>query len=165
MWCLLIYIWFDTIHGVQSGIIRGLGRQSAGSIFTLICYYPVGMTLALVFAFVFKWGIVGLWFGFSIACIILDIGFFFIIYLPDWYAIADKQIKDLADGKVSATGSVALARSFYSVSPGIDRAMLASLRLSTDKAPQTEQLARRDRESGKQKRDEEPLELPGFGNH
>ena len=25
MWTLLIYIWFDTIHGVQSGIIRGLG--------------------------------------------------------------------------------------------------------------------------------------------
>ena len=26
MWVLLIYIWFDTIHGVQSGIIRGLNR-------------------------------------------------------------------------------------------------------------------------------------------
>lgn len=26
MWVLLIYIWFDTIHGVQSGIIRGLGK-------------------------------------------------------------------------------------------------------------------------------------------
>ena len=26
MWVLLIYIWFDTIHGVQSGIIRGLSR-------------------------------------------------------------------------------------------------------------------------------------------
>jgi len=25
LWVLLIYIWFDTIHGVQSGIIRGLG--------------------------------------------------------------------------------------------------------------------------------------------
>ena len=25
IWVLLIYIWFDTIHGVQSGIIRGLG--------------------------------------------------------------------------------------------------------------------------------------------
>lgn len=25
LWVLLTYIWFDTIHGVQSGIIRGLG--------------------------------------------------------------------------------------------------------------------------------------------
>lgn len=25
-WILLLYIFFDTIHGVQSGIIRGLGR-------------------------------------------------------------------------------------------------------------------------------------------
>ena len=27
IWVLMIYIWFDTIHGVQSGIIRGLGLQ------------------------------------------------------------------------------------------------------------------------------------------
>jgi hypothetical protein len=37
------------------------------------------MTLALVFAFVLHWGILGLWFGFSIACIVLDIGFFFFL--------------------------------------------------------------------------------------
>jgi multidrug resistance protein, MATE family len=90
MWVLLIYIWFDTIHGVQSGIIRGLGRQKAGSIYTLICYYPIGMTLALVFAFVLDWGIEGMWLGFTFACIILDIGFFLIICLPDWHKIADK---------------------------------------------------------------------------
>ena len=48
------------------------------------------MTLALVFAFVLHWGILGLWFGFSIACIVLDIGFFFIICLPHWDEIAEK---------------------------------------------------------------------------
>jgi Na+-driven multidrug efflux pump len=26
IWVLALYIWFDTIHGVQAGIIRGLGR-------------------------------------------------------------------------------------------------------------------------------------------
>jgi MATE family multidrug resistance protein len=50
-WVLLIYIFFDTIHGVQSGIIRGLGLQIYGSVYTLFCYYVLGMPLALVLCF------------------------------------------------------------------------------------------------------------------
>ena len=84
IWVLLIYIWFDTIHGVQSGIIRGLGRQSYGSLYTLFCYYILGMPIALVLCFVAKMGIAGLWLGFSIACVILDIGFAMIISCPNW---------------------------------------------------------------------------------
>ena len=48
---LLLYIFFDTIHGVQSGIIRGLGLQVYGSIYTLICYYLIGLPFALWLAF------------------------------------------------------------------------------------------------------------------
>lgn len=88
-WILVVYIFFDTIHGVQSGIIRGLGRQGYGSIYTLICYYIFGMPLALVFAFVLEWGVAGLWAGFTIACIVLDIGFFFIIACANWEKIAE----------------------------------------------------------------------------
>lgn len=84
IWVLLIYIWFDTIHGVQSGIIRGLGLQGYGSVYTLVCYYVIGMPLALVLAFYAKMGITGLWLGFSIACIILDGGFALIISCPNW---------------------------------------------------------------------------------
>lgn len=87
LWTLLIYIWFDTIHGVQSGIIRGLGLQAYGFMYTLFCYYIIGMPLALVLAFTAKMGIVGLWLGYSIACIILDIGFAFIIICPNWQKI------------------------------------------------------------------------------
>jgi len=89
---LLIYIWFDTIHGVQSGIIRGLNRQTWGSWYTLICYWILGMPMALVGAFTLRLGVTGLWAGYAIACIILDIGFGFIIGCPDWSKIA----KDLA---------------------------------------------------------------------
>jgi MATE family multidrug resistance protein len=80
----MYYIWFDTIHGVQSGIIRGLGRQMYGSIFTLFCYYVCGMPLALYLCFKKEMGIAGLWGGFTIACIILDIGFAMIISCPNW---------------------------------------------------------------------------------
>ena len=97
---LLIYIWFDTIHGVQSGIIRGLGRQSYGSVYTLICYYVLGMPLALILCFTNKMGIAGLWLGFSIACVILDIGFAMIISCPNWAEISKKIRAGMKDGTV-----------------------------------------------------------------
>jgi len=87
---LLLYIFFDTIHGVQSGIIRGLGLQVAGSIYTLVCYYLIGLPLALWLAFGKEMGVKGLWLGFSIACIILDTGFVMIIECPNWTKIAEK---------------------------------------------------------------------------
>lgn len=99
IWTLLIYIWFDTIHGVQSGIIRGLGLQAYGFLYTLFCYYIIGMPLALVLAFTAKMGIVGLWIGYSIACIILDIGFAFIIACPDWHRIGNEMRQRLEDGR------------------------------------------------------------------
>jgi MATE family multidrug resistance protein len=69
-----LYIFFDTIHGVQSGIIRGLGLQVYGAIYTLICYYIVGLPIALYLAFIHQMGVKGLWLGFSCCCILLDAG-------------------------------------------------------------------------------------------
>ena len=92
---LCLYIFFDTIHGVQSGIIRGLGLQKWGSIYTLICYWPIGLLTALMFAFKRDLGVYGLWLGFSIACIILDIGFACIIECPDWYRISKEMQKNI----------------------------------------------------------------------
>jgi len=48
------------------------------------------MTLALIFAFELEWGVAGLWAGFTIACIVLDIGFFFIITCCDWEQIGER---------------------------------------------------------------------------
>ena len=117
MWVVLLYIWFDTIHGVQSGIIRGLNRQAYGSIYTLICYYILGMPLALVFAFTMKMGIMGLWLGFTIACVILDIGFAMIISCPDWYKIADDVRAQLATNQHPATNAIRNFQKKYSQTP------------------------------------------------
>lgn len=99
----MIYIWFDTIHGVQSGIIRGLGLQAYGFLYTLFCYYIIGLPLALVLAFTAKMGIVGLWLGYSIACIILDIGFAFIIMCPNWTKIGNQMRVRLEQGREAIT--------------------------------------------------------------
>jgi len=96
MFVLYVYIFFDTIHGVQSGIIRGLGRQGVGSIYTLVCYWIIGLPLALTLAFKYRMGVKGLWLGFSIACIILDAGFAVIIECPTW---PDGRKKGGSDGQ------------------------------------------------------------------
>lgn len=87
-WVLELYVFFDTIHGVQSGIIKGLGRQVYGSVYTLFCYYILGLPLALLFGFTLEMGVAGLWFGYTIASIFLDAGFWVIINCCDWDLIA-----------------------------------------------------------------------------
>lgn len=49
------------------------------------------MPLALTFAFKLEMGVKGLWLGFSIACILLDLGFWAIISCPSWHKIANKM--------------------------------------------------------------------------
>ena len=57
------------------------------------------MPLALYCAFSHNMGVKGLWFGFSIACIVLDLGFWAIIACCDWKSIADNmKLKIALDG-------------------------------------------------------------------
>ena len=48
---LYIYIWFDTIHGINSGTIRGLGRQFAACLITFTCYWIFGLGYAVYLGF------------------------------------------------------------------------------------------------------------------
>jgi len=105
------YIFFDTIHGVQSGIIRGLGLQVYGSVYTLVCYYLVGLPLALWFAFSKSKGVCGLWLGFAIACVVLDMGYLCIIECPDWRKISERMQQKIDKERMSkVTDSVRFGR-------------------------------------------------------
>ena len=44
-----------------------------GAILTIICYWILGIPLALLFAFYYEGGVAGLWFGMTLSCIVLDI--------------------------------------------------------------------------------------------
>eukprot|EP00347_Sterkiella_histriomuscorum_P002719 403367069 len=103
LWIIIIYIFFDTIHGVQSGIIKGLGKQSYSSVFLLICYYCFGMPLALFFAFKIQMGVSGLWLGFTIASMILDLGFYFIINCTSWQT-AGKAMRGKSEVNILSLG-------------------------------------------------------------
>ena len=66
------------------GIIKGIGRQLYAAFYSLACYYIIGLPLALALAFKYDKGIYGLWLGFTVACVILDVGLLLIIELSNW---------------------------------------------------------------------------------
>ena len=64
---LTVYLFFDTIHGVQNGNIRALGKQGPASIITMFCLYGIGLPFALYHGFKMHKNLYGFWEGFLIA--------------------------------------------------------------------------------------------------
>lgn len=90
------YIILDAIHGVNTGLVRGLGKQFKASVATLCCYYAVGMPLALILGFKMDMGVRGFWLAFTIAISLQDIIVTAIIVFTDWYAVAKATTTDEA---------------------------------------------------------------------
>lgn len=67
---LYVYIAFDSVHGTNSGIIRGLGRTTQTAIVTFICYWIFGLGLAIYLGFKKEKGVIGLWQAFAYACVL-----------------------------------------------------------------------------------------------
>ena len=80
------------------GIIRGLGKQGLASIGTFAGYYCFGMPISLLAVFYIDGGIVGLWWGPSIAIVVNFFFYYGIIFSADWEKIAleaeQRRIKD-----------------------------------------------------------------------
>ena len=93
---LCIYLFFDAIHGVQSGNVRALGRQFTASIVLLTCYYVAGLPIALLLGFKAHMGVKGFWLGFLIALIIMDTILGYLVVTANWSPEIgkDKQKKD-----------------------------------------------------------------------
>ena len=53
----------DGIQGVGAGVLRGAGDTRFAFVANLIGHWLVGLPIALLLAFRFAWGIVGLWWG------------------------------------------------------------------------------------------------------
>lgn len=52
---------FDGCQVVASGVLRGLGRPDAGALLSLLGYYVIALPLAYVSAFVWGYGLPGIW--------------------------------------------------------------------------------------------------------
>lgn len=78
------YLVLDAWHGVNTGIVRALGKQFHASVATLCCYYGFGLPLALVLGFKVEMGLVGFWLGFTIALTMQNIIVSLIIFCANW---------------------------------------------------------------------------------
>ncbi len=70
-------------------MIRGLGKQGAASIGTVIGYWVIGIPFALFAVFKLEWGIIGLWLGPSLAILFNFFYYFVMVVRTDWQKVAD----------------------------------------------------------------------------
>jgi MATE family multidrug resistance protein len=104
---LSVFVILDAVHGVNSGTVRALGRQKVVSVSTLLCYYAMGLPLALIFGFQMEMNLFGFWFGYVLAMGLLDIIVSYLCATADWVAkfkgVASETLKqpetDLEDSK------------------------------------------------------------------
>jgi MATE family multidrug resistance protein len=88
---LNIYVCFcviDSIQVVLHGVIKGLGKQAIASVVALVVFYPINMPLAYMLAFVWGYGVLGLWYSQMVSIILLFVGYTFIVVFSDWEQIA-----------------------------------------------------------------------------
>ena len=83
---LSLFVILDAIHGVNAGNVRALGRQKVVSVSTLLCYYAMGLPLALIFGFQMKMGLFGFWLGYILAMALLDVIVSYLVVTADWVA-------------------------------------------------------------------------------
>lgn len=62
---------FDGIQTVSTGALRGLGETRVPMMANFVGYWILGLPLGLSLCFVLHWGILGLWFGLTLALIVI----------------------------------------------------------------------------------------------
>lgn len=93
---IAFYLFFDSIHGVNSGNIRAIGRQGIASVITLVSLYAIGMPLALLMGFKKYMGVPGFWAGFCVALIGCDIAVALVLYTAKWVPVTSVVTDDTA---------------------------------------------------------------------
>lgn len=81
---LYLYIAVDSVHGTNSGIIRGLGRTTQTAFVTFFCYWLVGLSLAIYLAFKKEQGVQGMWRAFAYACVLYVVCQIIVIEYKPW---------------------------------------------------------------------------------
>lgn len=95
-WFIGIFVIFDAVVCMENGILRSLGLQMIGGIFSLVGYYLISVPMAVILSFKLGWELEGLWIGNF--CGLISIGLFEIIYINNvnWERVI-KIAKDRID--------------------------------------------------------------------
>ena len=82
-----------------AGIIRALGSQALAGFVSLLCYYALGMPLALYLGFRREMDLYGFWEGFLIAMVVLDVATAILCFCSDWDHIKHQKQKEAREGE------------------------------------------------------------------
>lgn len=74
----------DAANVLSAGVLRGVGRQKAGSICNLVSYYLVGLPLAYFLAFKVGLEVRGLWMGLMTGVAVLALSQVGVVVATDW---------------------------------------------------------------------------------
>ena len=92
MSCIFIFIFsnlVDMAHNCFLGFVRALGIQAKIAYFSISCFYLVSIPTALYLAFVARYGIIGLWLGYSLGNLVQMVIVACVIFTADWQEVAD----------------------------------------------------------------------------
>ncbi|KAJ1540104.1 hypothetical protein HK096_011596, partial [Nowakowskiella sp. JEL0078] len=82
----------DAIGAIGGGILRGCGRQSIGAWANLVAYYIIGIPFGIVAAFAWKFGLVGVWAGLTIALCLVSLIEIVVVFRLDWREESQKAL-------------------------------------------------------------------------
>ena len=85
-----LYQPFDAIGSNCHGILRGQGRQKVGGLVGILCWYLLGIPVAVGTGFGLGWGLRGLWFGVAIALGSVATIEGLAIYHTSWGAVVER---------------------------------------------------------------------------
>ncbi|MFP5234768.1 MAG: MATE family efflux transporter [Acidobacteriota bacterium] len=71
LWVAAAFQIFDGIQTVSTGALRGLGETRVPMFANLVGYWILGLPLGFLLCFVLHWGILGLWFGLTLALVVI----------------------------------------------------------------------------------------------
>jgi MATE family multidrug resistance protein len=101
-----IFIIFDAIQLILSGIIRGIGRQTIGMIVGLTIFIFIQTGLCSIFVFWVNFGVWGLWLAQIICGIIACIVYLIILKKTNWNEMAEiasrAEIEEDSENKVAS---------------------------------------------------------------
>lgn len=86
-WLIGIFLIMDSVVCMENGIMRAMGLQMIGGVFSLVGYYLISVPMAVILSFKLGWGLEGLWIGNLTG--LVSIGIFEMIYIHrvDWEKI------------------------------------------------------------------------------
>nr|VZI24960.1 unnamed protein product [Spirometra erinaceieuropaei] len=93
---IITFQFFDSINGINAGIVRGVGKQKIGAVVCCVCMYLIGGPAGLSLMFLTPLGVSGFWWGLSIGAFVQSVVYTVICARIDWTKECEKAAKRTA---------------------------------------------------------------------